>query len=223
MDENSTEKILTDPLTDATRRQRKCLLAASASGLIMATLGLFPTKITSLGLEFTDTDKGALILIVATIIGYFLIGFLVYVFGDYFKWRISRINTLRIQSNLENRLEEIGFQFDEEGRDVINKTLKSIKETRDDKKAVFLLKSLAKAGLKAKGVDMDKDDLARRKELLLLAKEQSDLLFEKSITSNKLIGAAYFIRFIFDFILPFAISIYSIYILLDSFFKLPIK
>ena len=189
----------------------------------MATLGLFPTKITSLGLEFTDTDKGALILIVATIIGYFLIGFLVFGSNDYFKWRISRINTLRIQSNLENRLEEISFHFDEEERDAINKTLKSIKETRDDKKTVFLLKSLAKAGLKAKGVDMDKDDLARRKELLLLAKEQSDLLFEKSITSNNLIGAAYFIRFVFDFILPFAISIYSIYILLDSFFKLPIK
>ena len=56
-----------------------------------------------------------------------------------------------------------------------------------------------------------------------IGKNDSNLLFEKSITSNKLIGAAYFIRFIFDFILPFAISIYSIYILLDSFFKLPIK
>ncbi|MBT3509146.1 MAG: hypothetical protein HN472_06335 [Nitrospina sp.] len=223
INENSTEKILADPISEATRGQRKSLLAASATGIIMATLELFPTKILSLGLEFTDTDKGTLILIVVAIISYFLVGFLIYGFNDCFKWRISRINTLRIQSNLENRLEEIGFQFDEEGQDVVNKTLKSIKEARDEKKTVLLLKSLAKTALKYKGIDVEKDDLARRKELLSLAKEQSDLIFEKNLTSSKLIGTAYFIRLIFDFFLPFAFSIYSIYILLDYFFTLPIK
>lgn len=90
MSNSNIEEIhLKDPLSQVTRNERRNLLGASAIGIVIVKTGLIPSKISALGIEFTQTDRRSLLLAIAAIVGYFLLAFLVYASSDLLAWRVS--------------------------------------------------------------------------------------------------------------------------------------
>lgn len=77
---------LKDPLSEVTRKGRRTLLGVSLIGIVMAKAGLMPTKISSLGIEFSQPDKSNLLLIISFIVTYFLLQFLIYSVSDFEIW-----------------------------------------------------------------------------------------------------------------------------------------
>ena len=63
---------LRDPLSKETRLERRNLLGASAIGIVIVKTGLVPSKISALGIEFSQTDQRSLLLAIAAVISYFL-------------------------------------------------------------------------------------------------------------------------------------------------------
>jgi hypothetical protein len=108
---------LRDPLSDVTRRERRALLGVSAIGIVIAKTGLVPSKISALGIEFTQADQRSLLLSVAAIISYFLIAFIVYAASDFLAWRLSYGWTL-IDEELEKR--RLAKDVDEKERNLKN-------------------------------------------------------------------------------------------------------
>jgi hypothetical protein len=84
-----TELLFGDPLAEVTRKERKSLLVVSAVAIVIAKTGLVPSKISALGIEFTQADKTALLRVLAAVVAYFVVAFLVYASSDFVWWRIS--------------------------------------------------------------------------------------------------------------------------------------
>lgn len=82
---------VTDPLTPHTRGVRKSLLVTSVIAIAVAKTGFVPTKISALGLEFSQADRGSMLLLVGAVVVFFLVSFLVAAFGDFMAWRMSRM------------------------------------------------------------------------------------------------------------------------------------
>ena len=81
--------LLTPPLRDRTREERKNLLLASAIGLVIARAGLVPSKISFLGVEFTNAQANSLLRIAAAAVGYFIVAFMIYALSDWLIWRME--------------------------------------------------------------------------------------------------------------------------------------
>ena len=81
--------ILSDPLSEETRKERRYLLIASSLGIFMVKTGFIPTKITALGIEFSETDRNSFLNVIAVIIIYFLIAFIFYSLADYWSYKIN--------------------------------------------------------------------------------------------------------------------------------------
>jgi hypothetical protein len=80
---------LRDPLSDVTRTERRNLLGVSAIGIVIAKSALVPSKITALGIEFDPSDQRALLKMLAAIVFYFLLAFVIYAISDLVEWRTS--------------------------------------------------------------------------------------------------------------------------------------
>jgi hypothetical protein len=74
------------PLTDTTRRIRKPLLLLCLIGVLMIKTGLIPERVTALGIEFTKTNQGTILLITGASLAYFLVGFVICVTCDLLVW-----------------------------------------------------------------------------------------------------------------------------------------
>ncbi len=74
---------LQDLLSPATRGKRKLLLIVSTTSLLFVVLGLFPTKIETLGITFESKDKVQMVLLISAINIYALVGFFLYAWGDF--------------------------------------------------------------------------------------------------------------------------------------------
>ena len=83
---------LRDPFNETTRKARRNLLGSCAVGLVIIKAGLIPTKVSALGIEFTQTDQTALLRIVALIVLYYLVSFSVYAWSETVAYSV----TLRI-------------------------------------------------------------------------------------------------------------------------------
>jgi hypothetical protein len=81
--------LLKDPLSVETRKERRNLLAISALGIVMVKTGLVPTKISVLGVEFSQSNQTALLYTIAGIAIYFLLAFIFYALSDYSTYRIE--------------------------------------------------------------------------------------------------------------------------------------
>lgn len=79
-----------DPLTRTTRRERMSLLGVSAVCIAIAKVGLVPSKISALGVEFSHTDQKALLGVLALVVGYYLAAFVLYAASDFISWHIRR-------------------------------------------------------------------------------------------------------------------------------------
>lgn len=82
----STDPRLRDPLSDVTRKERAYLLGLSAAGIVIVFTGLVPERITALGIQFAETDQRTLLRLLAAVIAYFLIAFVIYAASDYVSW-----------------------------------------------------------------------------------------------------------------------------------------
>lgn len=75
-------ELLRDILREETRKERRNLLAVSAVGIVIVKAGLIPTKISALGIDFSQADQRTLLWILFGIVSYFLIVFAVYAMSD---------------------------------------------------------------------------------------------------------------------------------------------
>lgn len=92
MAEQKTKDIrLHDPLSEVTRKERTMLLGISMLGLVIVKVGIVPTKIAALGVEFDKANQLALLGIIAMITLYFLVAFLIYAAADFLAWRGAMI------------------------------------------------------------------------------------------------------------------------------------
>ena len=80
---------LRDPLSDVTRKERRSLLGASLVAAVVAKTGLVPTKIESLGIDFSTSDQALLLKSGAVVVAYFLTAFTVYGAIDLVAWRVA--------------------------------------------------------------------------------------------------------------------------------------
>ena len=83
-----------DPLSEVTRAERKSLLGVSAIGIVIARSGLVPARISALGIEFDRTDQRALLGMLAAVVAYFLVAFVVYGISDLVAWRLAFRNAI---------------------------------------------------------------------------------------------------------------------------------
>jgi hypothetical protein len=89
------EVSLRDPLTEVTRRERRSLLVASVLSIAFIRGGFVPSKISSFGIEFTQTDPRSLLILLSFVVLYFLLGFLLYAASDLISWRIALVASFR--------------------------------------------------------------------------------------------------------------------------------
>lgn len=82
-------RLLQDPLSDPSRRERKALLGASLLALAMTKAGLIPTEISAFGIKTSALDQSALFLLIALVTAYFLVAFVIYAGSDFIAWRIQ--------------------------------------------------------------------------------------------------------------------------------------
>jgi hypothetical protein len=73
---------LEDPLSASTRAKRRLLLVTSTVSLVIVILGLFPTKIEALGIAFESGNKRDLLVLLAVVNAYGLVGFCLYAWAD---------------------------------------------------------------------------------------------------------------------------------------------
>jgi hypothetical protein len=78
---------LEDPLSKLTRSERRNALIAAAISAVVIHVGVLPTKVTMLGIEFTTPQQNALLVILLVANLYFLLSFLVSAIPDVVRWR----------------------------------------------------------------------------------------------------------------------------------------
>ena len=85
-----------DALSDITRRERRILMLVALIALAVSKLGLYPTKISALGIDFAQSGvdiKSLLPLYFRYIIGYLLLIFCVYAASDFVRSWVVRYQT----------------------------------------------------------------------------------------------------------------------------------
>jgi hypothetical protein len=73
---------LEDALSLSTRSKRRLLLVTSTVSLVIIILHLFPTKIEALGIAFENANQRDLLILLALVNAYALVGFLLYAWAD---------------------------------------------------------------------------------------------------------------------------------------------
>ena len=91
--------MLKTSLSETAHDHRRSLLAVSAIGIAIAITGLIPSKITALGIEFSETNRSSLISFLVAVVVYFLFAFIVYAIPDFMAWRLDFSENL-IKSSL---------------------------------------------------------------------------------------------------------------------------
>ena len=86
MTEANWTSLLSDPLAEVTRKERRNLLIASVVGIHVGLLGLVPSKLSALGIDFTPPAQQQFVWLVAAVVSYFLVAFAVYASADWFAW-----------------------------------------------------------------------------------------------------------------------------------------
>lgn len=77
---------LGDPLNHVSRRERRNLLAASTIAILTVHAGLVPKQISTLGIELTNLDQRAFLILFSAVVIYFLVAFAIYSFADFLVW-----------------------------------------------------------------------------------------------------------------------------------------
>jgi hypothetical protein len=103
MSEPALAEVVSDALSEITRKERRNLLAASVVAIAASQLGLVPTKVAALGIELNPPAQQAFLLLLCSVVVYFLLAFLVYSAGDFVAWRKKYDDHLKaVDDALEN-------------------------------------------------------------------------------------------------------------------------
>lgn len=86
MPEPSITDFLIDPLGEVTRKERRNLLISSVVGVLVRSLGLVPSKVSALGIELSAPAQKYFVFLVAAVVFYFLLAFVVYGWSDWLVW-----------------------------------------------------------------------------------------------------------------------------------------
>lgn len=89
------EILLHDPLREATRRERRVLLAVSMVCFALRVTGSFPQSISSLGITLSTSDRHSLIKFLTLIDFYLIVVFVLYGIADFVSWRRSFQSAVR--------------------------------------------------------------------------------------------------------------------------------
>lgn len=100
---NNIEEIIKDPLSEETRKSRKSLLAFSFIGIMMVYTGFVPTKIESMGIQFSESDQNLILISLGIVVTYFLFSFFIYGVSDFLIVRIKILNNWK--SYLDKQIE----------------------------------------------------------------------------------------------------------------------
>lgn len=112
MSEVDPSSFLADPLSQISRAERRNLLIASTVGLLVGHVGLVPTRISELGLDFNTPEQTAFLILLALVVVYMEFAFCIYATADFFMWRKRyydyRVAAERASSNwtLEDQMAE---------------------------------------------------------------------------------------------------------------------
>jgi len=112
MSEVDPSSFLADPLSQISRAERRNLLIASTVGLLVGHVGLVPTRISELGLDFNTPEQTAFLILLALVVVYMEFAFCIYATADFFMWRKwyydYRVAAERASSNwtLEDQMAE---------------------------------------------------------------------------------------------------------------------
>jgi hypothetical protein len=93
---------LKDPLSQVTRNERRSLLGVSAIGIMIVKTGLIPSRISALGIEFSQTDQHSLLMAIAGVVLYFLLAFAIYSWSDLLAWKIAYYDMM-VLDDIESR------------------------------------------------------------------------------------------------------------------------
>jgi hypothetical protein len=97
-------ELLSDPLSEVTRKERRMLLGVSMLGIAFVKMGIAPTKISSLGIEFANTESTVLFKVLGLMVTYFVAAFILYAFTDLLRWlKVIKDNQ---ESDLKEEFEE---------------------------------------------------------------------------------------------------------------------
>jgi hypothetical protein len=86
MPEPDPSAFLSELLSDVSRRERRNLLIASSVGILMAHVGLVPTQISALGINFSAPAQSSLLVLMAFVVVYFIAAFFIYAWADFLIW-----------------------------------------------------------------------------------------------------------------------------------------
>lgn len=113
MDRTSLEEILlTDPLSEITRGGRTRLLLSTLVAWAIGKAKILPTKIDTLGITFTTSDRNAILALTGVVVAYFLVEFAIYAFFDILRnFIVAGHENVREISELEEKYpgEKFGF------------------------------------------------------------------------------------------------------------------
>lgn len=101
---DDTETVLSDPLSEVTRRERRSLLGLSAIGLAMAWTRFLPSEISAMSFKFDAQNKAKLMLLIAGVIIYYLIAFILYFRSDRLRWKIE---LKRAEENADRQADDL--------------------------------------------------------------------------------------------------------------------
>jgi hypothetical protein len=71
-----------DALSEVTRNERRSLLGASLLAIAISTAGLIPEKISAFGVTITPPAQNNLLLLLAAVLAYFILAFLLYGYSE---------------------------------------------------------------------------------------------------------------------------------------------
>jgi hypothetical protein len=192
--EKLAEVAVRDPLSETTRKERKSLLGIGIVGIAIVKGGLVPNGITALGIEFTEANQKSLFHILAAIVIYYLVAFVLYAISDLTTWRIAFATALKETMNAP--------------LEIIADPPKPPNLSEAEQRANYYEDKLSKM-----------ENELRRKEILA----RTGLDFEHLWTPNFLIRISMpvsLLRAVFEFVLPLVIGGYALWLFLSFSSKL---
>jgi hypothetical protein len=114
-EDNPRDILLGDPLSEITRKERRNLLVTSVVGIAIAKADLVPSKITAIGVEFSQTNQKALMVVIGCILLYFFLAFIFYAWSDSLLWLRKHTKAqekiLRDEINSAKKMDEEKRQY----------------------------------------------------------------------------------------------------------------
>ncbi len=115
-----------DPLSEVTRKIRRNFLASASVSYLIVFMGLVPTKMAALGIEFSKRNQNSFLIIILCLVLYFGFAFLIYAVEDLFKWNMKIKN-----ENVTKRV----AQSKALGKNAMGRILRRVNEiTQEEKK-----------------------------------------------------------------------------------------